>query len=430
MFRLCMSAVLACCCMAVPAFATDADFEKAMARGVAGIESGEYAAAADEFRQALAQHPDDPQATLYLGIALNRSKDAAAEETLKRALRHDPASARTNLELGTLYLQRGIYEEARDFFRETLNLGAEGEIADAARRGLELIESPKSDKRWGVRLMGGGQFDDNVVLNPDGSPLPTGIARKSDWRGIISLGVNFIPVKTERFELSAGYGAYQSLHTRLTQFDLTQNQLDLAARLRLGGALTAGLAYGLEYLQVGGHDFAVNHSISPSLTYSPRDGLATQLSYRYRDTAYKDQPMFAANHDRSGETHLAALQQKIPLGDSVVIRAGYSYERELTARSYWDQYGSRLLAGVTAQLPLELVGDASAEFVTRTYGGVYPGTGQVRRDEAWSASLVMSRPIGKNFSLTAGYYHTGNDSNLSVFTYTRSITSILAHVRF
>ena len=109
--------------------AKDSLYEQKMARGVLAFESGKFTEAAGEFQAALSEKPDDPAATLYLGIAQSRSGDPQAEATLKKAVGLNPKDARANFELGVLYYQRNIPEEANDYFDTAVSLSPGSEIA-------------------------------------------------------------------------------------------------------------------------------------------------------------------------------------------------------------------------------------------------------------------------------------------------------------
>jgi len=412
------------------AAASESAYEKAIARGVAGIESGDHAAAATEFRAALAERPDDPEATLYLGIAQNRSRDAEAEATLKKALFQEPANPRTNLELGILYLNRGVIAEAEDYFENTVRIAPDSAQAANAREHLRLLKAGGGEKRWGVRFLTGLQYDSNVLLNADGIPLPAGVERSEDWRGIFNLGLTYTPVKTGSFDLTAAYSLYQSLHFRLDQFDINQNQLELAAQYSFNEKLALKMGYAFDYQFIGGDGYANNNAASASLVLSGPGGLNTTLDYRYRNTGYKNTPMFATNHDRSGQNHQGGISAKLPLGTNAVARAGYYYDMETTSQHYWDYGGHKTLAGITVRLPFSLVTEASGEAYFKTYDGLYPSAGMQREDVSWTGSLVLSRFFGETFSLTAGIYYNRNESNIAAFDYVRTITSLLGQVRF
>lgn len=413
------------------ASAGETAYEQAMARGVSASENGDNKAAALEFSSALGERPNDPEALLYLGIAQNRAKETEAESTLKKALSLDPANPRTNLELGILYLNRGVNAEAEDYFENTVRIAPDSAQASNAREHLRLLKSSGRDKRWELRFLTGVQYDSNVLLNAEGVPLPVGVERSGDWRGIFNLGVKYSPLRTNDFDLTASYSLYQSFHFRLDQFDINQNQVELAGKYRFNDMLAVKLGYTFEYQFIGGDSYADNNSVMASLLLTdPASGISTSVDYRYRNTGYKNTPMFSFNHERSGDNHQAGFTSKLQFGNNVLFRAGYYFDQDLTYRDYWDYGGKKGLAGMTMRLPFSLVMDVGGEAYFKDYEALYPGAGAQRKDTSWTGSLVASRFFGEMFSLTAGIYYNRNESNIAAFDYVRTITSLLAQVRF
>lgn len=414
----------------LPAFASESLFEKAIAKGVADMESGDYQAAAAEFRMALAERPEDSDALLYLGIAQSRVSDTDAESTLKKALSLDPSNPRTNLELGILYFNRGVNTEAQDYFENAVHLAPGTPQAANAGEYLTMMATGRGDKRWGVNFLTGLQYDSNVLLNADGAPLPAGIKDRKDWRGIFNLGLNYMPIKTGNFELNTSYSIYQSLHFRLNEFDVNQNQAELTGKYSFNGNLALKAGYTFEYLLVGAESYANSNSGNASLILNGPAGSTTSLEYRYRYSGYKNSDMFLANNIRSGANQQGGVNTRVPVGDSAFLRLGYYFDSENTRREYWNYDGHRGVVAVTARLPFLFVSELSAEACTRRYDAPYPTAGINRKDTSWTASVLLSRFFGDVFSLTAGFYYNRNDSNISDFDYDRTITSLLAQVRF
>ncbi len=127
--------------------------------GWAQMLRGEYDEALYTYSKVLMRDPNNPLARVNLGyICLKKGIFGEAIEHLSRAIRQDDdrkASLYAHLYMGMVYLDREMYEDARSFFRRTLELGPnmlqawweigrafyqEGNVsaaADAWRRGFE-----------------------------------------------------------------------------------------------------------------------------------------------------------------------------------------------------------------------------------------------------------------------------------------------------
>ncbi|MBM2828057.1 MAG: hypothetical protein HW408_589, partial [Actinobacteria bacterium] len=192
-----------CILVSTTSYASEALYEQKMTRGVVEIEGGNFPKAAAEFRAALKEKPDDPAATLYLGIALSRIGDKEAEASLNRALVLSPEDPRTNLELGIYYFRMDQRDESTEYFEKTIRLAPGTELSGKASEYLNAKKEKKAAKRWSLGVTAGGQYDTNVVLTPDGASLPQGVSQKSDWRGIALLRGRYT-LPGERTEGSVG----------------------------------------------------------------------------------------------------------------------------------------------------------------------------------------------------------------------------------
>jgi CheY-like chemotaxis protein len=100
-----------------------AGYTDAVARGNDRFRQGKYAAAADEYRKALAVRPQSAPVLLALGDAyLESDRPRSAIEPLESAARLDPGSARAQLLLGTAYHSLGRKADASKAYRRFLEL--------------------------------------------------------------------------------------------------------------------------------------------------------------------------------------------------------------------------------------------------------------------------------------------------------------------
>ena len=411
---------------------SESQYEKHMAKGTLATETGKYREAESEFSNALKEKPNDHTATLYLGIAQSRSGDEAAGATLKKALSLNPDDPRTNLELGIYYFNKEIYEEAEDYFENTIKLAPGTEISGRAKEYLDMAKAGGKEKAWSLNISGGVQYDSNVVLNPEGSPLPQGISNKSDWRGVIYLKGKYNIIRSKKAEGTISYSLYNSTHSRLSGFDIRQHQLEAGLGYGITDMFRIKGAYTFEYIYVGGDDYSRSHTIGPSLVISEGKGFSTEIDYRYRDSRYINAEMFLDNSERTGENHLIGITQNIPMSKAVSARIGYAHDRDNTRKDYWDYRGDKGRADIRASLPADIYMDLGGEYYSKHYRGDNPAslTGQKRRDKTSTGSVALTKILTEKTSVTLGQLYTKNRSNIDAFDYKRSITSIFINVRF
>jgi hypothetical protein len=418
------------CLLAAPAFATEADFEKRMARGVAALETDNAPLALEEFQAAVKEHPNDPEAALYLAIALNRGGDQAAESALKNALRLDPGNPRINLELGTFYYNHKMFEEAGDYFENLLTMKPDPDMATAAKGYIAAIRSQGGGRRWGATVTGGLQYDSNVPLAADSAVLPSGTNRKGDLRGVVNLGLNGVAFRDSQQELTGSYSLYQTVHLNLSNFNLTQNLLDVTYKRRISPLLMAKASGGIESILLGGNQFVNDFNLSPGLFATFQEGMTTGLEYRLRDSFYKDSDLFSTNTDRNGVTHSLLLSHRMPLSDILNLRAGYTFDRAIAKVSAWSSSAHRVNAGLAVTLPNALLLDVSMDVVGDKYDEAQTGETTVRSDTTVSGGVSLTWQASEYFGVSAGYHYTNNSSNISADEYSRGITSVMFQGRY
>lgn len=410
-------------------YASESIYEQHIARGIAYIEANSYTDAIPEFKAALKNKPEDQTATLYLGIAYSRSGNKDAETTLKKALSMNPEDPRTNLELGILYFNKSIYAEARDYFENAIMLSPKTELSARADEYLSHIRHD-DPKRWALNISVGSQYDSNVIANSDSNPLPQGISKKSDWSAILYLKGRYDTFKRDNFESSIGYSLYQSLYTNLSDYNITQHQIELKALYVISPALSLKGVYSFEYIYLGGNDYYYAHAISPSLIISEGRGFSTIIEYRYRNSHFIDTELFTNNSERTGSNNLLGITQNIPISNSISARVGYAHDEESDEADYWGYSGDKGLIGMRFNLPHRIFADLSWEHTKRDYDGINPASGSERKDSINTYSGTVTKALTDRYSITIGESYTRNKSNIPLYDYKRAITSIFLNARF
>ena len=423
--------LLACLCILLSntAYASEASYEQQMTKGVVEIEGGNFPKAAALFRDALKEKPEDPAATLYLGIALSRAGDKEAEASLNRALALTPEDPRTNLELGIHYFRLDQRDESTEYFEKTIRLAPGTELAEKATEYMKARREKKAAKRWSLGVTAGGQYDTNVVLTPDGVPLPKDVSQKSDWRGIALVRGRYA-VPGERTEGSIGYSFYQSFHSRLSDFDLTQHLLDLSGEIRITPSIQLKGVYLFEYIALGGDRYEYAHSVGPTLTIHEAKGFSTVLEYRFKKLYYNDTDRFPDNTDRDGSNHSGGITQNLRLTDRLLLNAGYYHDVDSARRDFWDANGDKGFAGARVNLPYRIVIGAYAEYYRKNYGGIDPSAGVKRKDTTRTYSASAGISITDWFSIMLGQSYIENSSTVPDLAYKRGISSLFLNARF
>lgn len=416
--------------ISVCAYASETAYEQRIARGMANMEDKDYAGAIESFRAALKEKPDDYSATLYLGIALSRAKDKDAEETLKKAFSINPNEPRINLELGVLYFNNEKYNEAKEHLKNAIKLSQDDELKNKAEKYLAVIGEKGGKKKWLLNISLGGQYDTNVILTADTTPLPEGISGKSDWRAVVELDWRYRLLSGAKADASIGYNFYQSIHAKFYDFNISYNLLDLTARYAVKPYLSLSGLYSFEYLFASGNGYSYANTVSPSIIIMEGKGISTTLKYRYRHKHFMDTRIYTTNSERTGSNHLFGITQEVLILPAVQTWFGYAYDKDITMKDYWDYDGHKGFVGFRFKLPYKLSLNLYGEYSYRGYYGISPDFNKERKDNVYTYSASITKAITDSTNITIGQTYIDNGSSISYYNYSRAITSLFLNVRF
>jgi hypothetical protein len=412
--------------------AIDSIYEQKMARGILAFETGKFPEAAGEFQAALSEKPDDPAATLYLGITQSRSGDPQAESTLKKAVALNPTDARANFELGVLYYQRNIPEEANDYFDTAASLSPGSEIASRAQEFRKAAGDRKGAgaKPWAVSAGLRGEYDSNVVLAPAGASLPQGISGKSDYRTVVFLDGRYRFLSGPKGELSAGYGFYRSWHHVLSAFDIMRHALDVRGGIPVSSHASLDAAYTFEYVDVGSEMFNYSHGVGAGVTVREGKNHSTSLRYQFRHSVYGAAELFPANPDRDGDNHLVGVLHRASFGKNLTASAGYAHDEDRAKQPWWNAKGDKGFVAIGISMPRRTSLGIYGEYYRKTYDAVDPQFTVLREDRTSTLGATAGISFTDHYGFSVAYAYVKNDSSIPDLEYTRSITSATLTARF
>jgi len=109
--------------------------------GVAYTRSGEWQKALDEFTTAIEMDPAEPRAWQMCGEVLITMKQLdQAEHYLRKALELNPSLADACADYGFLYLKRGDFRKANEYFEQALKLEPGNPKAQQGKRELRFAK--------------------------------------------------------------------------------------------------------------------------------------------------------------------------------------------------------------------------------------------------------------------------------------------------
>jgi hypothetical protein len=160
-------------------------------------------------------------------------------------------------------------------------------------------------------------------------------------------------------------------------------------------------------------------------------GAGSTVDARYRYTNYKDSDMFPTNSERTGSSYQVGISHQRPLTAIATVRGGYAFDMDrANSGDSWDYNGHQVSLGIKFPLPYDVQLDVSSDVHWRTYVGEGSYASYKRNDMSWTSNVMLVKVISSQCSVSAGFFVDRTYSNVPVFDYSRSITSLLFTMRF
>jgi Flp pilus assembly protein TadD len=435
--------------------------ELLLSQGIEEMGREEYEKALERFKKAAEAKPHDPEVHYFLGLAYSRLEDypiaitafekvleldpqnrrvryelgmahffsgdyQRAADSLQRARKDDPSNPMVLLYLGVAYMSLRRDKEATEALRACIEMNPSPEVVAMARDYLDKIpvrEKPKKRLRLFATLS--FQYDDNVILKPEGLTTAEFIADESDYRGVGFFWGEYQFLHGTPWLGGLRYSFYQSIHTQLHDFDLTNNAAALyggyRGKLKRFPSKLQG-EYEYQYTLLDNKSYLERHSGILNLDVIESPSLLTQLTYRGQEKNFHNQPLQGPADDRDAFNHRAGLTQYLFFSEQTRhIHGGYFYDQDDADGSNWDYEGHLVSAGFFTPLIYGVRLRLKSEYYWQDFDNTHTTFLKKREDREWTQHVSLDRDFGKYLNISAYYVYQDHQSNLDVFEYERNI---------
>ena len=417
------------------ALTTKPDFDQAaLELGVALVQTGALREAIPWLQQAQRDPDAEAHASLFLGLAqLRLNQLPEARKNFQRAAKDPQQQLAVTYYEGVLDYREGNMSAAEERFATVVRDGRDSEIRHEAELFLKAIREPA---RQTIALSGavGFQYDSNVVLAPGDDTIKTaaGISNQDDGRFTLAVSGAYELWRHKQTQLAVGYDFFQSLHFRMTDYNLQDNgpSIQLASSV---GPVQFGVLGRYDYYLLSTDSFLQEGTALPWVTVIEPRG-RTELLYRMRRRDFKKQAYWV----RDAFNHSAGIRQFAYIDTPErYVSLAYRFDHEDPINNHpslnADQYkydGHEVAAAVGWTFPFELSGELTYLYRHENYAPESDG----RHDNQHQVIVLARRPIGPYLTAVAGYYGTINHSNNDLgdrrFDYERHIGSLALEARF
>ncbi len=385
----------------------------------------------------LAESVDETNAAMiqyYQGLVLHRLK--RYEHAVPRFLRAVALAPELGLTAhyyaGVGHYRLGRWEEAADQLNRAIQTDASSKVAASARKFLSAMDAhTQQGKRWHISLRPAYQYDSNVTLLTKDAALPSGIPDKGDRRWVLHAKAGLQVAETEQGALDVGYTFYQSLHSRLSDFDVQNHEAAASATFSRNRPTRFQIPYALNYARVGGETFSLSHTLKPTLISRRSPSVSRRFQVGVERNDFSNALLFPNNDDRDGTRYLAAISQSGPLAGRGHVQAGYEYSQNETGETPTEDDWADRRHAASGALRMSVWGgmwmDLLADYKLQRYqhpNSLSPA-GDRRVDRIQSYTATLSRASAGWVTLALQYLFNRNRSNIDAFDSDRHVVSVI-----
>lgn len=370
-------------------------------------------------------------------ILMKDEKPEQAIEAFRNAGRLDPSMSQAcDYRIGVANLKLKKFTEARDVFRQVIITDPNSTMANYANEYINAIgKTQEASRPLKIQAGTAWEYDTNVVLIPDENTLAVGISDKADSREVTTAQAEYTYRANDIFSVRGQYSFYWAKQNNLGFYDMVVNSFIAQPTFTYHSHM---LSFPLGYNHNLVNDKAYLSMPAAGATYNYmlngwNMGQIT-TSYLYKD--YLWGPSIPQENRTSNYLGGTAAWYTFFDKNRGFFNVRYGLNREWTMGNNWNYIGNRatvvLLVPSSLILPkfdrmnLTVSGDTFFENFTRT-NSVYQ---VVRRDQVYTLSALAAYKFYKDSEIRLQYTYVQDDSNMTVYDYTRQIYSAGVNIKF
>ncbi len=395
----------------------------------------------------------NPGQTAFIKGLILRGMDnnTAAVESFDNAAQKSPELvSAADYQAGQAYLKENNLDDAEQRFKNVIEKSPDTDMAVFSRDFLAQIEEKRREQRQ-FRAYAGlhYQYDDNVVLKPEDNDIAINIADESDYRKVITVGLEYVPKPRRTLDYTAHYSLYMNFHNDLSQYDYQQHTFVLDPSYRINEQSRADLVLKYSYSLVDDSKYLSKIAVNPTFTKSIGKDDTIQVYAGYQKKNFLDAVTVEADNRDADEYSLNInwfhffSQEKgvlFPFMEEYDLsffaknrgyfNLFYKLSTDRADGTNWDLLANKITATLLVPLlkdwKLRLTGDISYH----DYKKIHSTFGVHRKDVIYDAFALLYYRLKNNLDLQFLYNHLRDDSNIALYDYSRNVYSIGVEWRY
>jgi tetratricopeptide (TPR) repeat protein len=387
--------------------------------------------------------PDLDGLGYYVGFLRYRERDHRGALRAFRASRTSDAEIQqlTRVYAGLALAAVGLPAQALVEVEQALRLAPGSPVTGPAERLRDAVVAARQrERRFSAEVRTGVFFDDNVRALPHRSTDPEateirGRSRKArDSLGeLFGARAEYVWWQSEDWESSVGYSFFLSYYNDVPSFNIIDHLVTgtLLHKGALGAMpLQAGVQYAFDALFLDEKAFVRRHTLTTFGAAAESERHLTHLLARYQSKEF-DEDLATPDESRDAHNWMVGGQHVLRFaGDRHFLKLGYQFDWDDAEGRNYEYLGHRLLAGAQATLPWRQI-RLRYDFDLHLRAYRHPRTllpssvpGRRRDEQEFTHAVRVEVPLLANLTVSAEYLKIVNQSDLAVFDYGRTVTSV------
>ncbi len=370
-------------------------------------------------------------------VLLKDEKWEDAIASFKNAKELDPSMSQAcNYQIGIAYLKGKKISDAQKAFTEVVIASPTSNMANFANEYVSTLSKRKEAmKPLKFTFNAAWQYDDNVILKPDDSAIAADISDKADSRQVYTASGEYNHMFNDWLGARALYTFYYAKQTDLGFYDTLVNNFVIQPSIYMQNALIT-FPSGYSHTLVNDKAYLSSPYASGVYSFMVGDSNMGNISVVYKNEDYLWAPIIPAEN-RDGNNLLGSVGWYQFFADKKgFLNLRYAMDKDWTKGDNWEYLGNRV--GVTALLPGSMIHSFLEKFNLTVTGDIFfQGFSKNntifnmhRKDTVYTVSTLAAYKIFKDAEIQLQYTHVVDNSNISVYKYTRNVYSAGVEFRF
>lgn len=364
-------------------------------------------------------------------VLLKGEKWEDAVEAFKNAKELDPSMSQTcNYQIGIAYLKGKKISEAQKAFTEVVITDPHSNMANFANEYVGTLARRKEmAKPFKFTFGTAWQYDDNVVLEPDNVSIVSNISDKADSREVYTASGEYNHMFNDSAGVRALYTFYYAKQNDLGFYDTVVNNFMIQPTLYFNKALLS-LPSGYSHTLINDKAYLSTPYTSAFYNFMPDSSNMGQAFIRYQNDDFL-WTSSTSDENRDGNVLSGGIGWYTFFArNKGFVNFRYAMDKDWTKGNNWEYLGNRVSA--TALIPVwdKLNFTVSGDIFFQDFTNSHTVYNVCRKDTVYTLSLLAAYKIFKNCEIQLQYTHINDNSNISVYQYTRNVYSAGVEIKF